>query len=131
MVKWKSHLNVHGGKQEYSVNNSETYSPAVKWESIRMLLTLSIINYWHTHQVGFVMAYPQSPIEFDLYMELPHGVETREGRNKTHILKLLKKLYRQKQADRFCNQYPISELTKLGFVCILRGLLLLILATSS
>ena len=49
-------------------------------------------------------------------MDLPHGVETKEGRNKMHMLKLLKNLYGQKQAGRVWKQYLVSGLTKLRFV---------------
>jgi hypothetical protein len=48
-------------------------------------------------QVDFVLAYTQADIEFNMYMELPAGIETKYGNGKTHILKLLKNLYSQKQ----------------------------------
>jgi hypothetical protein len=40
----------------------------------------------------------QADIEFDMYMELPAGIEMKYGNGKTHVLKLLKNLYGQKQA---------------------------------
>jgi hypothetical protein len=48
VYKWKARLNVHGGKQIKNVHYWETYSPVVKWSSIRMFLTLAIINNWKT-----------------------------------------------------------------------------------
>ena len=81
-----------------------------------MLPNLSILNYCHTLQVEFVMAYPQDPINFDPYMELMHSVDTKEGSNKTHVLKLIKNLYVQKQAGRVWNHYLFSGLTNLRFV---------------
>jgi hypothetical protein len=36
-------------------------------------------------QVNFVLAYTQADIEFDMYMELPAGIEMKYGNGKTHI----------------------------------------------
>jgi hypothetical protein len=69
--KYKAHLNVHGGKQEYGINYFETYAPVVTWFSIWLLFVLSILNKWYTRQVDFILAYPQADIEFDMYMDLP------------------------------------------------------------
>jgi hypothetical protein len=49
------------------------------------------------------MAYPQAPIEMDIYMELPQGIQTKHGNSKEHILKLEKNIYGQKQAGRVWN----------------------------
>jgi hypothetical protein len=115
VYKYKARLNVHGGQQEYGVNYFETYSPVVNWFSLRTLLTLSLLNSWYTRQIDFILAYPQAPIEFDMYMELPKGVEMHDGNRKTHVLKLLKNLYGQKQAGRVWNQHLVKGLLKIGF----------------
>ena len=85
----------------------------VKWVSIRILMTLFILEYCHTLQLEFVMAYPQAPIDFDLYLDLPHGVDKKEVSNNMHVLKLLKNLYGYKQVGRVWNQYLFSGLTNL------------------
>ena len=115
VYKHKARLNVHGGKQEYGENYFETFSPVVTWFSIRLLLVLAILNSWHTRQVDFVLAYPQADIEYDMYMELPHGIKTKHGNGKTHVLKLLKNLYGQKQAGRVWNQHLVKRLKAIGF----------------
>ena len=61
---------------------------------------MGIIFDWALHQVDFVMAYPQAPVETDIYMELPQGIQTKTGNSKDHVLKLLKNIYGQKQAGR-------------------------------
>jgi hypothetical protein len=48
-------------------------------------------------------------------MELPKGVEMKDGNRKTHVLKLLKNLYGQKQAGRVWNQHLVKGLKKIGF----------------
>ena len=98
VYKYKARLNVHGLKQEYGENYFKTFAPVITWFSIQLLLVLSILNKWHMRQVDFIMAYPQADIEIDMYMELPKGIKTKYSNGKTHVLKLLKKLYGQKQA---------------------------------
>jgi len=44
------------------------------------------------------MAYPQAPIEMDIYMEIPQGIMTAHGNSKDHVLKLEKNIYGQKEA---------------------------------
>ena len=115
VYKYKARLNVHGGQQEYAVNYFETYAPVVTWPSVRTLLTLSIIHRWCTRQIDFVLAYPQAPIEFDIYMELPKGIETKYGNGRTHVLKLRRNVYGQKQAGRIWNQHLVKGLNSIGF----------------
>jgi hypothetical protein len=83
--------------------------------ALRTLLTLALLNGWHTRQIDFVQAYPQAPIEFNMYMELPKGIEMKDGNRKTHVLKLLKNLYGQKQVGRVWNQHLVAGLCKIGF----------------
>ena len=57
------------------------------------------------------MAYIQAPIKMDMYMELPAGIETKHGDSKSHVLKLLKNIYDQKQAGLVLT----NKLLALGF----------------
>ena len=61
------------------------------------------------------MAYPQTPIEMDMYMELPDGILLNEGNRKDHVLKLLVNLYGQKQAGQVLNGYLVNKLIKIDF----------------
>ncbi len=61
------------------------------------------------------MAYPQAPIEMDIYMELPQGIQTKHGNSKEHVLKLQKNIYGQKQAGRMWNSFLVDKLTSIGF----------------
>ena len=73
VYKWKARLTIHGGKQQHGVNYWDTYSPVVCGSTIRLFLILALIHGWHTRQLDFVLAYPQAPVECDLYMEIPKG----------------------------------------------------------
>eukprot|EP00957_Ditylum_brightwellii_P158128 12036205-Ditylum_brightwellii.AAC.1 len=100
VYKHKARLNVHGGQQQYGINNFDTYAPVVTWSSVRMILIKLLLHDWHTQQIDFMMAYLHAVIEHDLYMKLPKGVECSIDHGKQYILKLLKNIYGQKQARR-------------------------------
>jgi hypothetical protein len=111
----KARLNLHGGKQVYGMNYYETYAPVVTWFAIRLIITFGIIFQYALRQIDFIMAYPQAPIEEDIYMELPQGIKTATGNSKDHVLKLLKNIYGQKQAGRVWNSHLIEKLASIGF----------------
>jgi hypothetical protein len=111
----KARLNIHGGKQVYGVNYFETYAPVVTWFAIRFMIILAIFSSWAMRQIDFVQAYAQAPIECDMYMELPPGIETQHGNSKDYVLKLLANLYGQKQAGRVWNQFMVDKLREIGF----------------
>jgi hypothetical protein len=50
-----------------------------------------------------------------MYMELPQGIETNHGNGKTHVLKLLKNLYGQRQAGKVWNDHLTTGLKRIGF----------------
>jgi hypothetical protein len=100
VIKHKARLNLHGGKQVYGMNYFETYAPVVTLFVIRLMIVFGIIFCWALWQVDYIMAYPQAPVETDIYMELPQGIKTATGDSKDHVLKLLKNIYGQKQAGR-------------------------------
>jgi hypothetical protein len=111
----KARLNLHGGKQIYEMNYFETYAPVVTWFAIRVMIIFGIIFCWALRQVDFIMAYPQAPIEMDIYMELPQGIQTAHGNSKDHMLKLEKNIYGQKQAGRVWNSFLVDKLMSLGY----------------
>ena len=65
-----------------------------------MLLTLATAHNWHTVQLDYVLAFPQAPVEKDLYMTIPRGFEMDKGDNKDYVLRLHKNVYGQKQTGR-------------------------------
>ncbi len=115
----KARLNLHGGKQIYRMNYYETYAPVVTWFAIRLMIIFGIIFCWALRQVDFVMAYPQAPIEMDIYMELPQGIQTTHGNSKDRVLKLEKNIYGQKQAGRVWNSFLVDKLLSIGFTTFL------------
>jgi hypothetical protein len=113
--KHKACLSIHKGKQKYGVNYYDTYAPVVTWFAVRLLLVFGLLFGWSLRQVDFVMAYPQAPIEMDMYKELPNGIVVKGGNSTDHILKLLQNLYGQKQAGHVWNKYLNEKLREINF----------------
>ena len=63
--------------------------------------------------MDFILAYPQAPLQCDIYMDLPAGVRARFGEEK--VLKLNKNLYGQKQAGRQFHIFARDHLMKMGW----------------
>jgi hypothetical protein len=102
--------------QEFGVNYYDTYSTVVTWFAIWLMIVFAILFKRVMRQIDFVMAYPQAPIEMDMYMELPQGIQTKHGNSKDHVLMLLRNIYGQKQAGRVWNHYLTSKLLEVGFI---------------
>ncbi len=83
------------------------------------MIIFGIIFCWALQQVDFVMAYPQAPIEMDIYMEPPQGIQTKHGNSKEHVLKLEKNIYGQKKAGCMWNSFLVDKLTSIGFTTLL------------
>ena len=66
-------------------------------------------------KIEFVLACPQAEIECDLHIKLRHGFVTSEGNSKTHVLKLNRNIYGQKQVGRVWDEYFVAGLRKIGF----------------
>jgi Reverse transcriptase (RNA-dependent DNA polymerase) len=115
VYKWKARLNVHGGKQEKGLNYWETYAPVASWASIRLVMNTAALMGWVTRQLDFVLAFPQAPVETDIYMEIPAGFNI-EGNKNDYALHLVNNLYGQKQVGRVWNQFLEQGLKKIGFV---------------
>ncbi len=119
VIKHKARLNLHDGKQVYGMKYFKTYAPVVTWFAIRLIIVFGIIFCWALWQVNFAMAYPQAPVEMDIYMELPQGIKTATGNSKGHVLKLLKNIYGQKQAGRVWNSFLVNKLTSFCYTSLL------------
>jgi hypothetical protein len=111
-------ISIDGSKQVYSIHYEETYSPVVAWVTTRFFLIQSILNNWHTRQLDFVMAFPQT-VERELYMEILKGVKEKDPESftvvhcKDYVLQILNNLYGQKQARCVWYQYLVKGLLSL------------------
>jgi Reverse transcriptase (RNA-dependent DNA polymerase) len=88
--KWKARLNVDGSRMQKGIHYDETYAPVASWNSIRMLLILSAMHGWKTTQLDYVMAFPQAPVEKQIYMKIPKGFEIERENSNDYVLKVHK-----------------------------------------
>ena len=104
---------IHVIQKSNRKNYTKTDLPVVTWFSTRLLLIISVINQWHTQQVDFMQ--PHSLIEHELYINLPKWIETKTGNGKTHSLKLIRNLYRNKLSVWLWKKYLTNKLITVAF----------------
>jgi hypothetical protein len=76
-----------------------------------------MIHKWHTRQIDFVQAYPQAPLERDMYMEVPKGFDITDGDPEgDYVIQVHQNIYRQKQAGQVWNHYLVEHVKKVGFI---------------
>jgi hypothetical protein len=115
--KYKARLNIDGSRMIKGEHYDQTYAPVASWKFIRLLLTLVVKYGWYSRQLDYVLAFPQAPVEKEIYMKIPKGfqLDLPEGKAE-HVLKIHRNIYGQKQAGRVWNQYLTSKLkNELGF----------------
>ena len=122
VIKWKARLCAGGHKSLEAVDYWNTYSPVVSWSTVRLIITLALINDWHMESIDFVMAYPQAPIKTDIHMfppkvpkdftipDLPGPMDRY-----TKVYKLLRNLYGLKDAGRTWYEYLDKGLKERGW----------------
>jgi len=113
--KHKARLNLDGSRMVKHRDYDLTYAPVASWGIIKLLLALVLTLGWHTVQLDYVLAFTQAPIERELYMQIPKGMEVEGGRSDDHCFKLKKNIYGGKQAGRVWNQYLVNKLKDCGF----------------
>jgi Reverse transcriptase (RNA-dependent DNA polymerase) len=134
VLKYKARLNVDGSRQLKGIDYEETFAPVASWSSIRLILLLASINNWCTYQLDFVQAFPQAPVENELYIEVPKGCNI-DNNNGYYVLQVLNNIYGQRQTGKVWFDFSTNGLIdKLGFTqskndpCILwRGSCMLII----
>jgi hypothetical protein len=87
----------------------------VAWPTTRFFLTQSLLHNWKTKQIDFVLAFPQAPVDRDLYMEIQKSICIRAKDGEEYVLQLVRNLYGQKQAGRIWYQYLVDGLLEIGF----------------
>jgi Reverse transcriptase (RNA-dependent DNA polymerase) len=63
--KLKARFCVRGDKQVEGVDFFDTYAPVVNWQTVRLMLVLSIMLGLYTKQVDYTAAFVHAPIDRD------------------------------------------------------------------
>ena len=112
--RYKARLVAQGFTQKNGIDYDETFSPVVRFESIRTIIALAAKYKLRLHQIDVTTAFLNGTLEEDIYMKQPEGFEV-EG--KEHMVcKLKKSIYGLKQSPRCWNQALDEHLKQMGFV---------------
>ena len=71
--RFKARLVAKGCSQEFGVNYSETFSPVVRYSTIRMMFALAAEKELYLHHVDVSTAYLNSQLNEEVYMRQPDG----------------------------------------------------------
>lgn len=95
----------------------ETFGPVAKLVTVRMILALAAMNGWEIDHMDVVTAFLNPPINDDIYMLLPEGVDWLDPSKPAGITacKLNKALYGLKEAPRLWYQHIDEFILSLGF----------------
>lgn len=108
---YKSRLCAMGCSQKYQVDYTETFSPTVRYDSLRVMLSKVCQYNLKMIQFDIKTAFLYGNINEDIYMTPPEGLCIQENL----VCKLKKSLYGLKQAPRCWNQKFDSVLKRFGF----------------
>jgi len=69
--RYKARFVARGFSQTKGVDYFETFAPAVRYESVRIILSIATKHNMELMQFDIITAFLNSPIEEDIYMQQP------------------------------------------------------------
>ena len=111
--RYKARLVAKGFTQMYGIDYIETFSPVVKLNTVRVLLSLAANLDWPLHQLDVKNAFLHGDLDEEVYMDIPLGCT---GFAETKIVcKLERALYGLKQSPRALFGRFSSAMRKYGY----------------
>ena len=111
--RFKGRLVAKGYSQKYEIDYDETFSPVVRFSSIRTLLAYAVQRGMMIHQMDVVTAFLNGELNAKIYMQQPTGY-IQSGKEQL-VCKLKKSLYGLKQSPRCWNGTFREYLNSIGF----------------
>ncbi|GBP63981.1 Retrovirus-related Pol polyprotein from transposon TNT 1-94 [Eumeta japonica] len=109
--RYKARLCAKGFAQKSGIDYTETFSPTVRYDSIRLLLSIAAEKRMTIMQFDIKTAFLYGKLEEEIYMKPPEGLDVENSM----ACRLIKSLYGLKQAPRCWNVKFNSVLNKYGF----------------
>lgn len=100
-----------GFNQEYGVDYDETFSPVVRFTSIRLILSIAAQQNFKVKQFYIKTAFLYGELEEEVFMKQPVGFDDGSGK----VCRLIKSIYGLKQASRCWNIKFKSFIEEFGF----------------
>uniref|UniRef100_A0AAV1T0F5 Reverse transcriptase Ty1/copia-type domain-containing protein n=1 Tax=Peronospora matthiolae TaxID=2874970 RepID=A0AAV1T0F5_9STRA len=110
--KFKARLVAKGFKQKYGIDYTETFSPVVKYVTLRMVIAITKYFDWPLDQLDVVTAFLYGVMKEKVYCVIPEGVEMDGDFD---CLELVKAIYGLKQASRVWNETFDEFVCFIGF----------------
>lgn len=126
ICRHKTRLCARGFQQQPGLDYKETFSPVVRYDSLRVMLALTAAKNLELAQFDVQTAFLHGKLEEEIWMKIPEGLDVR-GEKANLACKLEKSLYGLKQSPRCWNQKFYTILEKFNFKssdadnCIFRG----------
>ena len=112
--RYKARLVAQGYSQQHGQDYDETFSPVVRFESLRTVIAFAAQHGLKLHQMDVTTAFLNGELKEEVYMRQPEGF-TAEGKENL-VCKLNKSIYGLKQSPRCWNSALDSYLKKMGFL---------------
>lgn len=110
IARYKARLVAKGCSQVKGIDYDETFSPVVRYASLRFLFALAVKKGLRCHQMDAITAYLHGELDEDIFMQQPEGYQDGSSR----VCKLNRGIYGLKQAGRLWNLKLDKALTKFG-----------------
>jgi hypothetical protein len=109
----KTRLVARGFTQVEGIDYEETFTPTVKFVTIRLIVALATSLHWPLEQANVDTAFLWADIKEDIYMHQPKGHVDQQYHD--YVCKLLNSLYGLKQAAHLWNQLLNNTLKTFSF----------------
>ena len=112
--RYKARLVAQGFSQKRGLDYDETFSPVVRFESLRTINALAVNNGMKLHQMDVTTAFLNGELEEEVYMKQPEGFIVKGKED--FVCKLKLSIYGLKQSPRCWNSALDNHLKGMGFV---------------
>jgi hypothetical protein len=104
--RFKARLVARGFTQVHGIDYNETFAPTVRMDTLRLFLATVAAEDLECFHYNIKKAFTESHLKEQILIKQPEGVHVKKG----HVLKVLRSLYRLKQAARDWNLLIKKEL---------------------